>query len=191
MIYLKLFYEFFKIGLFSVGGGMATVPFLYDLSDKTGWFTHAQLVDMIAVSESTPGPIGLNMATYVGYTSAGWFGSVVASIGMIVPGILIVLTIVRILNKFRNNKYVDHVFYGLRPTSAALIASAGVGVAVISLINLELYQQSGILTDLVNIKSIILAVIIWILTNKVKKTKSLHPIIYILASAVIGVVLSF
>ena len=71
MILLRLFFEFFKIGLFSVGGGMATLPFLYDMADKTGWFDYAQIADMLAVSESTPGPIGINMATYVGYTTAG------------------------------------------------------------------------------------------------------------------------
>ena len=71
MLYLQLFWEFFKTGLFAIGGGMATLPFLYDMADKTGWFTRAQLADMIAVSESTPGPIGVNMATYVGFLTGG------------------------------------------------------------------------------------------------------------------------
>ena len=75
MIYLQLFWEFFKTGLFTVGGGLASLPFLYDISDRTGWYTYSQLADMIAISESTPGPIGINMATYVGFTSAGFFGA--------------------------------------------------------------------------------------------------------------------
>ena len=73
MLYLQLFWEFFKTGLFAVGGGLATLPFLQDMADRTGWFTHAQLADMLAVSESTPGPIGVNMATYVGFTTGGEF----------------------------------------------------------------------------------------------------------------------
>ena len=93
MIYLRLFYEFFKAGLFAVGGGMATLPFLYDISDSTGWFTHSQLADMIAVSESTPGPIGVNMATYVGYTTGGIPGAVIATLGIITPSIIIILII--------------------------------------------------------------------------------------------------
>ena len=82
MLYLRLFWEFFKTGLFAVGGGMATLPFLYDISDRTGWFTHMQLADMIAVGESTPGPIGVNMATYVGYLTGGVGGAVVATVGL-------------------------------------------------------------------------------------------------------------
>ena len=90
MIYLQLFWEFLKVGLFTVGGGLASLPFLYDISDRTGWYTHAQLADMIAISESTPGPIGINMATYVGFTSAGILGSVLATLGFIIPSIIIV-----------------------------------------------------------------------------------------------------
>ena len=110
MLYLRLFWEFFKTGLFAVGGGMATLPFLYSMSDTTGWFTHAQLADMIAVSESTPGPIGVNMATYVGFTAAGIPGAVIATLGLITPSIIIILIIARVLAAFRQNKYVDAAF---------------------------------------------------------------------------------
>ena len=106
MTLIRLFFEFLKIGLFSVGGGMATLPFLYDMADKTGWFTYAQIADMLAVSESTPGPIGINMATYVGYTTAGIPGALAATIGTIIPGIALVLIITAILDKFRNNVYI-------------------------------------------------------------------------------------
>ena len=128
MILLKLFWEFLKIGLFSVGGGMATLPFLYDLADSTGWYTYSQLADMLAVSESTPGPVGINMATYVGYTVGGFAGAVTATVGIVLPGVILVLIIVSVLDKFRGNRYVDAAFYGLRPASTALIAAAGVSI---------------------------------------------------------------
>ena len=133
MILLKLFYEFFKTGLFAVGGGMATLPFLYSMSDKyPAWFSHAQLADMIAVSESTPGPIGVNMATYVGFTTAGIPGAVAATLGLVTPSVIIILLIARVLQAFRQNKYVDAAFYGLRPCSVGLIAAAGVSIIALS-----------------------------------------------------------
>lgn len=191
MILLQLFWEFLKIGLFSVGGGMATLPFLYDLSDSTGWFTYAQLADMLAVSESTPGPVGINMATYVGYTVGGFGGAVLATLGTILPGTVIVLIIASMLDKFRGNKYVDAAFYGLRPASTGLIAAAGVSVVGIALLNTELYAVTGKLTDLVSIRAVILAVALWVLTNVVKPTKKLHPVVLIAVSAVVGIVFSF
>ncbi len=106
-ILLRLFYEFFKTGLFSIGGGMATVPFLKEMALNTGWFTLNDLADMIAVSESTPGPIGVNTATYVGYKTAGLIGGVVATVGLIAPSIIVILIIASVLDKFRSNKYVD------------------------------------------------------------------------------------
>lgn len=191
MIELLLFWEFLKIGLFSVGGGMATLPFLYDLSDSTGWFTHAQLADMLAVSESTPGPVGINMATYVGYTVGGFGGALLATLGVILPGTVIVLIIAGMLDKFRGNKYVDAAFYGLRPASTGLIAAAGVSVVSIALLNTSLYAATGNLLDLISVKAVILAAVLWVLTNLVKPTKKLHPVVFIAASAVAGIVFSF
>ena len=107
MIYLQLFWEFLKIGLFAVGGGMATLPFLQDLAEKTGWYSQSLITDMIAISESTPGPIGINMATYVGCNVAGFLGGVVATMGEILPAIVIVVTVSRYLEKFRGSKLVD------------------------------------------------------------------------------------
>ena len=141
MIYFQLFLEFFKTGLFAVGGGMATLPFLYDMADKTNWFTSAQLADMIAVSESTPGPIGVNMATYVGYTTAGVWGGLVATLALITPSIIIILIISYFLQSFRENKHVDAAFYGLRPASTGLIAGAGMTVVMITLIQLDLFKN--------------------------------------------------
>ena len=191
MLYLRLFYEFFKTGLFAVGGGMATLPFLYDLSDSTGWFTHGQLADMIAVSESTPGPIGVNMATYVGFTTAGIPGALVATLGLITPSVIIILLIARVLKSFRQNQYVDAAFYGLRPCSVGLIAAAGLLVLKITLFNAELYQASGRLVELFDFKAIALAAVLIVCTRYVNKIKSLHPIVFIAASALVGVLFAF
>lgn len=191
MIYLRLFLEFFKTGLFSVGGGMATLPFLYSMSDSTGWFTHAQLADMIAVSESTPGPIGVNMATYVGFSTAGIPGAIVATVGLVTPSVIVILIIAKILAAFRQNKYVDAGFYGLRPCSLGLIAAAGLLVVKIALFDFDLFAQSGNFIDLFNFKAIILAAVLIVLTRFVKQTKTLHPVVFILGSALVGAVFAF
>lgn len=191
MIYLQLFWEFFKTGLFSVGGGLATLPFIYDMSDKTGWFTYQQIADMVAVAESTPGPIGINMATYVGYATGGVPGSLIATLGIVTPAIIIILIIATCLRKFRDSQFVNHAFYGLRPASTALIAAAGLSVVLISLVDTAAYQASGMLDDLFCWKAIVLAAVIWLLTNVVKPTKKLHPIVFIAGSAVAGIVFSF
>ena len=190
-LYLRLFWEFFKTGLFAVGGGMATLPFMYDISDKTGWFTHSMLADMVAVSESTPGPIGVNMATYVGFFTGGIPGSVVATVGLVTPSVIVILLIARVLKAFRENQYVDAGFYGLRPCSVGLIAAAGVLVIKLALFNTELYASTGALLDLFNFKALILAAVLLVATRCIKKLKGLHPIVFILASAVIGIVFSF
>lgn len=196
MIYLRLFYEFFKTGLFAVGGGMATIPFLYSMADTTGWFTRIDVDNMIAVGESTPGPIGVNMATYVGYITGGTvggvpaaiLGAVVATLGLITPSIIVILIIASFLKSFRDNRYVDSAFYGLRPASTGLIAAAGLSVVVSNLFFAEA-MESGFSLAVFNWKGWVLAIVLWVLTNKVKQTKKLHPIIFILASAVVGIVL--
>ena len=186
-IYFTLFWEFFKTGLFAVGGGLATLPFIYDISDRTGWFTYQQIADMIAVSESTPGPIGVNTATYVGYITGGLPGSIVATLGLVTPAIIIILIIASCLKKFRENRFVDHAFYGLRPASAGLIAAAGFSVVMLALVREDAFKASGNILDLFSWKGLALAAVIWVLTNLVKKTKDLHPIFYIAASAVVGI----
>lgn len=191
MLYLRLFWEFFKTGLFAVGGGMATLPFLYSMSDATGWFTHAQLADMIAVSESTPGPIGVNMATYVGFSTAGIPGAVVATLGLITPSVIIILIIARVLAAFRQNKVVDAAFYGLRPCSVGLIAAAGLLVVKIALFDVDLYKQTGVLMNLFQWKAIALAAVLIVLTRYVKPLKKLHPVFFILGSAAVGALFAF
>jgi chromate transporter len=194
MLYLRLFYEFFKAGLFAIGGGMATIPFLYNMADATGWFTYNDLANMIAVGESTPGPIGVNMATYVGYitgqgaygTPGALLGALIATVGLVTPSVIIILLVAAVLNSFRSNTTVDAAFYGLRPASTGLIAAAGLSVVVANLLYMDNVGQ-GILS-VFNWKGWVLAVALWLLTNCVKRTKGLHPIIFILASAVIGVI---
>lgn len=191
MLYLRLFLEFFKTGLFAIGGGMATIPFLYDMADQTGWFTAQDLANMIAVGESTPGPIGVNMATYVGYLTGGTqgglagsiLGAVIATLGLVTPSILVILVIAAFLKSFRDSKYVNAAFYGLRPASTGLIAAAGLSVVVSNLLVTDAAGLPG-----VNAKGVILAFVLWLLTNRVKQTKNWHPIIFILGAAVVGIV---
>lgn len=185
MILLQLYWEFFKTGLFTIGGGLATLPFLYEMQAKTGWFTIKDIANMVAVSESTPGPMGVNMATFTGYTSAGITGGLVAPIGLVTPSVIIIVIIANILEKFKTNKYVQYAMYGLRAASAGLIAIAGLRVAQIAFLHTDLFKETGSITDLFDPAAIIFGVILYIVFRKTGK----HPIIYIAASAFIGVVL--
>ena len=187
MIYLKLFWEFLKVGLFTVGGGLASLPFLYDISDKTGWFTYAQLADMIAISESTPGPIGINMATYVGFTTAGVGGAIIASLGFIVPPLIIASIVSHFLDKFSENKFVKGAFYGLRAVSVALVSAALVSVLKISVINIPLFTESGKIPDLISFPGILLAAVCWAVLKKYKP----HPIVILGISAAAGILLGY
>ena len=191
MILLRLFWEFFKTGLFAVGGGMATLPFLYDMSARTGWFTQARLADMIAVSESTPGPIGVNMATYVGFETAGIPGAVVATLGLICPSIIIIILIARVLKQFRESKTVDAVFYGLRPCSIALIAAAGLLVARVTFLNQDTPAAGFNPAELLRWKELLLAAVLLVLTRFVKPLKKLHPVVFIALSAAVGILFAF
>ena len=178
MIFLSLFYEFFKAGLFAVGGGLATIPFLKEISAKTGWFTLSQLTDMIAISESTPGPMGVNCATYVGFETAGILGSITATIGLITPSVIIIILISKILEKFRNNRYVD-------AASVALIAEAGISVAALTFV-----KSGHTLMERISWPGIILALVILYFSRYCKWTKKLHPIVFILFSALVGIIFS-
>ena len=195
-VYLRLFFEFFKTGLFAVGGGMATLPFLKIMGESTGWFTQTDLMNMLAVSESTPGPIGINMATYVGFTTAGLTGSIVATIGEVTPSIIVILIVAAMLAKFRDSKYVANAFYGLRPASTGLIGAAGAGVVLQVFAGISSSSGDSIFTKYsgggaISIKAVILAAVIFVLSRYVKQTKNLHPIVFIAISAVVGVVFRF
>ena len=167
MIYILLCWEFFKIGLFAVGGGLVTVPFLFDLSETYGWFSAAELTDMIAVSQSTPGPIGINMATYVGFRTAGIGGALAATLSEILPSIIVVYFISRLLTKWAENRYVINVLNGIRPAVMALILFSGWNIAKIAI------------TDM---KTLVILLILTLLMHFYKKS----AIFYIVISAIIG-----
>ena len=186
MTLLRLFFEFCRVGLFSVGGGLATIPFLTDLGERTGWFTPGDLANMIAISESTPGPMGVNMATYVGFHTAGVFGGVIATLGLIFPSIVIILVIAGFLEKFRQSKAVDAVFYGLRAASVALITAALLQVAKIALFRPAQGPESAF-TYYPNPVPILLAVVIFVLV-KFTPLKKLHPICFIGLAALAGII---
>ena len=202
MIFVRLYWEFFKTGLFAVGGGMATLPFLQNIGETTGWYTYGDLMNMLAVSESTPGPIGINMATYVGFTVGGVPGAVIATLGEVTPSIIVILIVAAVLRSFRDNVYVDRAFYGLRPASTGLIGAACASVVLEVLTNVETAKVEGSLvksfrlgegglTDLLNWRGLALAAVLLALTNWVRPTKKLHPIVFIALSAVVGVVFGF
>ena len=189
MIFVRLFFEFFKAGLFAIGGGMATLPFLYNISDKTGWFTYGQLADMVAISESTPGPMGVNMATYVGFHIKGILGGLAAPLSLVLPSVIIIVIISKILDKFKSSSIVQNALYGLRAASTALIAAAGIGVAKIAFLHVG---EDGSLAfselfSIINWKAIVLSLAIWYGLVKWKK----HPILYIVVAAVAGIVFQF
>ena len=185
MIYWQLFYEFVKIGLFAVGGGLATIPFLQELAEKYPWFDTAMLSNMIAVGESTPGPIGVNMATYAGVMAAGIPGGMIATFGLILPSYLSILLIARALEKFRENRWVNAAFMGVRPAVTGLIAVAGVSMLRVSLLNETAFAASGAWESLFLWREWILFAVLFAVMWKWKK---LHPIVIIAAAAVVGIV---
>lgn len=190
MILLRLFWEFFKVGLFSIGGGLATVPFLSEMGTRTGWFTAGDLANMIAVSESTPGPIGVNMATYVGYHTAGLLGGIVATLGLICPAILVIAIIAGFLKRFRESRQVQAAFYGLRPASTALIAAALAEVCTVALLFHPVVSPQGdvVQTKLFYWPAIFLAAAVFV-CMRLKPLNRLHPIVFIGLSALAGILL--
>ena len=181
MIYLTLAFEFFKIGLFSIGGGMATLPFLMDLTTKYDWYTASDLANLVAISESTPGPVGINMATYAGYHAAGVPGAIVATLSLTAPALIIIYVIARFLENFSENPTVKAVFYGIRPTVAALI-----GYAVWELLKIALVSTSGGVSH-IDYTSVFICVGAFLLLQ-VKKLSKLHPLVWIAVGAVIGII---
>ncbi len=177
MIYLTLFYEFFKIGLFSIGGGLATLPFLYKLAERRpDWLTLQTIADMIAVSESTPGPIGINMATYAGYQVAGIFGGIIATLGEVAPSIIIIVIIAKFLAEFDKNPLVKHAFYGLRAAVVGLIT-----FALLKLLSVTLLTDGAI--NYLNAGLYLVFVALVLIFKKA------HPLIWILLGALIGLML--
>ncbi|MBQ9949491.1 MAG: chromate transporter [Clostridia bacterium] len=198
---IQLCLEFFLTGLFAIGGGMATLPFLYDIGARTGWYTNEDVLQMLAVSESTPGPIGVNMSTYVGFTvmfaSYGIWGAIAGGIlttlSLVLPSLIIVLIVARVLDKFKNAAIVQSVFTAIRPASLALIVAAGLGIMASTLLcipdgfTLSAVSDVQSFTGLFNFKGIILAAVLFFGMRFFKK---LHPIVFIVISAVVGIIFS-
>ena len=187
---LLLCFEFFKTGLFAIGGGLATIPFLYEISDTYGWFTHHDILNFIAVSEATPGPVGINMATYAGFITTGWYGSILATFSLVLPSVIIILIVARLLDKFQNNRFVIGGFKWLRPASTALIAAAGLNVILVVFfdaekITFDMFGRLGEIITHVNWVAIIMFACLFF----VMKTFKGHPLIFILLSAGLGIVL--
>lgn len=180
MTMLTLCGEFFLTGLFAIGGGLATLPFLTHMGMRhPAWFTQEMLVNMIAVSESTPGPIGVNMATYVGYTVTGIPGAVLATLSLVLPSVVIIFIIARVLEKYRKSPLVNVAFSALRPVVAGLIASAAYAI-----LKLVLLPEAGAFSWL----NLGLLLAIFALTQ-IKPLKKMHPILFIALGAALGVVL--
>ncbi|MSS78772.1 chromate transporter [Anaerococcus sp. WCA-380-WT-2B] len=182
---LRLMWEFFKAGLFAIGGGMATFPFLQEMSEKYNWFSQEELLNMIAVSESTPGAIGINVASFAGYKVYGITGAILASLSLIAPAIIIILIISKGLESFKNSLIIKNMFETIRPATAGLILGAMLNVMILSLFNVALYEKSGKFLDLFQILQIIIFVCFLIVLRKYKK---IHPIIIIAIGAVLGIV---
>ncbi len=182
---LQLFFIFFKVGLFSIGGGLAAIPLIQSEIVDRGWITLEAFTDMIAVSESTPGPIGVNVATYVGFSQYGIAGGIVATLGLVTPSIIIILIIAQFIMKYRKNKYVDGAFKGIRPAVTGLILSAAVTVAMISLFDLDAYNLTNKIGDIFEWRAIAMFAVFMFVSNKWKH----HPIVYICIAGVIGIFL--
>lgn len=182
--------EFFKTGLFAVGGGLATIPFLYEISDKYSWFSHHDILNFIAVSEATPGPVGVNMATFAGYLSHGWYGAILSTFSLVLPSVIIILIVAKLLDKFQNNRFVISGFQWLRPASTALIAAAGLNVVLVVFfdaekITFDMFGSIGQIITHVNWTALIMFAGLYL----VMKTFKGHPLIYILLSAGLGILL--
>ena len=184
-VLLQLVLQFTKTGLFAVGGGLATLPFLYEMSDATGWFTHADIADMIAISESTPGAIGINMSTYAGYQTAGFPGGICATLGLALPSVIIIIIVAQFLDRFSTNKYVQRAFYGLRPASLAMVTAALLNVVRVALVDLSVWSGVSSIFSVLRPIPIVLACALFFAMKKLKW----HPIVFLGISALIGIAL--
>ena len=187
MTFLKLFFEFFKIGLFAVGGGPATIPFLQDLARSDyGWFNEDQLGVMVAVAESTPGPIGVNMATYAGYNAGfgefgivgGILGGITATMGLVTPSIIVIILVAGFLKAFKENNYVKGAFSGIRPVVTALVL-----FAVFGIIKPIFFVNGEFVIPVIAISVVVFGLMF------IKKLKKLHPAFWLVLGAVAGVLL--
>lgn len=184
---LQMCWEFFKTGLFAVGGGLATLPFLYDMAARFDWFTEEELANMLAVAESTPGPMGVNMATYAGMTAYGIGGAVLATVSLVFPSVVVIILISMFLERFRSSRLVDDAFRGLRPASVGLVAAACVQVLQVALLNTDVLETAGAaLLSIFNWKAIAVFIVLFILY---RLKKNWHPIVFVAIGAAAGILL--
>ena len=178
---LLMMAEFFKTGLFAVGGGLATIPFLQEMAGRYGWFDTATLSTMIAVSESTPGPMGVNMATYVGYTTHGPAGAVAATLSLVAPSVIVILMIANMLDRFKQSRIVQNVFVGIRPFVVGLILAACFDIFLTTLF----VPGAKTLVGMISWSHIALFGVGLFCYRKFR----IHPILIIVAGGVLGAVL--
>jgi chromate transporter len=186
MLYLQLFWNFFKTGLFAVGGGMATIPFLYDMSDATGWFTHTDLANMIAVSESTPGPIAINMATFVGSSQAGVLGSICATFGVVLPSFIIILLIAMVLHNLLKIKAVNSFINGIKPSIVGLISATFITLFLSNIFGISSLEETKLIFNYQGLIIFVIVVGTSIAYKKIIK-KAVSPILLILLSGILGI----
>lgn len=185
MIYLQLFIQFFKIGLFAFGGAYATIPFLYDISDKFGWFSHADILNMLAISQALPGPIGINMATFAGLKVAGLKGALVASLALVTPSLILVSVAFQFLKKFSKHPVVNASLWGLRPAASAMIAYALVVIIKSVLFDLDKFFATGYIISVFKINAFLILAILILLNVKIK----IHPSLNVFIAGVLGFIL--
>ncbi|PKM49056.1 MAG: chromate transporter [Firmicutes bacterium HGW-Firmicutes-7] len=184
-VLLKLFVEFFSLGIFSYGGGLAILVLLQEKAIELRWLTQAQFADIVAISQSTPGPIAINLATFVGYTQGSILGSFIASIAVILPGTIISIIVAKFMDKFNEKPVVKAILKGLRAIVIGMIATAILNIAYVSIVNIDAYLVTRYFWDLVELKSLIVFSILIFLSIKFKK----HPIYYIVPAGIIGLFL--
>lgn len=172
MLYLHIIYEFLKIGFLAVGGGYATLPFLFHLGQTYNWFSAKELTQMIAVSCVTPGPVGMNVATYTGFKISGVLGSLTATAAIVIPSFVLVLVISKILKKFKDNFFVKASLYTLKPVSCAMIAAIGIKLFMNTIFN-QGFDTSALI------------LLLSLIALSIKSKKS--PLFYLGFSAIVGI----
>lgn len=181
--FLLMCWEFFKAGLFAIGGGVVTLPFFNAMAEKYDWFTTQDVADMIAISEATPGPFGINMATFAGYKAYWVAGSVAGVFSLVLPSFIVIIIVSKFLDKFSENKYVKYAFLGLRPAVCALVLNAWLSIAKVALVDMDGFSASGVLIDFFNVPAMVIFAIIVFCSFKFKK---LPPIFWIGFGALTG-----
>ena len=189
-----LYIEYFKIGIFALGGGYATLPFLFEMANnsftfiqKTDWLFTEQITNFIAIAQCSPGAIGVNVAAQIGYVYGGIAGGILAVLGLISPAIIIISIIAGTLESIKKNKYVIRIFSALRPAAAGLLAAAGWGLFQITFYNTSAQIPGTVWYEALNWKECLISLVLFILIIKLKW----HPIIFIGIGAVSGIVLGF